>query len=454
MMNLIKYPVIILALLGVIGLGRPASAQETLILSLYDALIRAIEHNESYLIAEEEKARADARVGQARAEALPNLRFFGDYTRNFEIPEQFVTIGDQTERFKFGYEHSANWGFSATQSIFKGGRVFAAWAAARLYAKYIDQGRRQAFLDLQQGVATAFFNAILAEQQVEVARQSLELATETRNVVQKKFDQGQISEYDLLRAEVQVANIRPRVLQAENGRKLSLTNLRNLLGIEAGVPLALNISYPDSASWETESLEDLVQRSRNSRPEPQQAELEVAMREKAVTVARAEHYPSLELSGSYSVSAYREQLGFDHWQRSPAWNARLSLSIPIFEGMRISAGVTQAKVDLTQARLRERSINKLVTLEVEKARNDFLEAQQRLGSQAETVRQAEKGYEISQLRYQEGVGTQLEVTDAMLALTTARLNKSNALRDYLVARADLRRSVGEPVLDALGSYQR
>ena len=121
----------ILVFLVVITLGHAAMAQETLRLSLYDALVRAIEHNESYLIAEAEETRAAARVGQARAEVLPNVRFFGDYTRNFEIPEQFVTIGDQTERFKFGFKHSTNWGFSATQSIYKGGRVFAAWAAAR-----------------------------------------------------------------------------------------------------------------------------------------------------------------------------------------------------------------------------------------------------------------------------------------------------------------------------------
>lgn len=418
-------------------------------MSLSDALVRAIEYNESYLIAAEEQVRADAQVGQARAEALPTLRFFGGYTRNFEIPEQFVTIGEETERFKFGYEHSANWGFSATQSIFKGGRVFAAWAAARLYAKYVEQVQRLALLDLQQSVATAFFDALLAEQRVEVARQSLALAVETRDVVQKKYEQGQISEYDLLRAEVQVANIRPQVLQAENGRELSLTNLRNLLGVEAGVPLALSSSAPDSAAWEAESLADLIKRARDSRPGPRQAELEVSMREKAVTVARSEHYPSLALSGNYMVNAYRERLGFDHWQRTPAWSATLSLSIPIFEGLRISSGVTQAKVDLSQARLRERSVNKLVALEVEKARNDFLEARERLGSQTETVLQAEKGYEISQLRYQEGVGTQLEVTDAMLALTTARLNKNLALRDYQVARVNLRRAVGQATLAEL-----
>jgi outer membrane protein TolC len=332
--------------------------------------------------------------------------------------------------------------------------VFPAWAAARLYSEYVEQVRRQAWLDLQQGVATAYFDALLAEQQVEVARRSLELAIDTRDVVQKKYEQGQISEYDLLRAEVQVANIRPQVLQAENGQKLALTNLRNLLGIEAGVPLQLSPSVADSAAWETETLEVLITRARSRRPEPLQAELEVGMREKAVAVARADHFPSLELSGNYMVSAYREQLGFNHWQRTPAWSATLTLSIPIFEGMRISSGVSQAKVDLVQARLRERSVNKQVTLDVESAQNGFWEAQERLGSQAETVLQAERGYEIANLRYQEGVGTQLEVSDAMLALTTARLNKSNAMRDYQVARTNLRRAVGEPVLDALADTNK
>lgn len=455
-----KLMVVLLVAIMVQAMALSVAAQESMPLTLYESLVRAVEHNESFLIAEEERVRAAAQVGQARAEALPTIRFFGDYTRNFEQSKLPLTISDESgailDRWwiTMGAENSSNWGFTATQSIWQGGRVFAAWAAARLYSKYVDQVRRQAWLDLQQGVATAYFDALLAEQQVEVARRSLELAIDTRDVVQKKYEQGQISEYDLLRAEVQVANIRPQVLQAENGQKLALTNLRNLLGIEAGVPLQLSPSVADSAAWETESLEVLISRARGRRPEPLQAELEVSMREKAVSVARADHFPSLELSGNYMVSAYREKLGFNHWQRTPAWSATLTLSIPIFEGMRISSGVSQAKVDLVQARLRERSVNKRVTLDVESAQNSFLEAQERLGSQAETVLQAERGYEIANLRYQEGVGTQLEVSDAMLALTTARLNKSNAMRDYQVARTNLRRAVGEPVLDALADTDK
>ena len=455
----IENTVVLLVISLVVGFASAALAQETMPLTLHEALVRALEHNESFLIAQEERSRADAQVAQARAEALPTLRFFGDYTRNFEQSKMPLIIKDESgatlDRWwiTMGAENTSNWGFTATQTLWQGGRVFAAWAAARLYSRYVDQVRRQAWLDLQQSVSVAYFDALLAEQQVDVARRSLALAIETRDVVQKKYEQGQISEYDLLRAEVQVANIRPQVLQAENGRELSLTNLRNLLGVDAGVPLLLNASSPDSAAWETESLEELITRARIARPEPQQAELEVGMREKAVSVAQADHHPSLDLSGNYMVSAYQEKLGFGHWQRTPSWSATLTLSIPIFEGWRISSGVKQAKVDLAQARLRERSVNKLISLDVENARNSFLEAQERLGSQVETVHQAERGYEIAKLRYQEGVGTQLEVTDALVAMTTAQLNKSNALRDYLVARTNLRRAVGEPVLDTLADFR-
>jgi len=428
-------------------------------LTLADALVRALEHNESYLISEQEQRRGEARVTEARADALPKLSFFGNYSRNFEIPEQFVkidwdatdTVPPQISRFKFGFEHTAIWGVSARQTIFEGGRVFAALAAARLYAKYLTQAHRQARLDLQRDVSLAFYDAILAAQRVEVARQALQLATQTRDVVQQRFDQGQSSEYDLLRAKVQVANIQPEVTQADNLRQLSLTNLRNLLGINAGVPLVLQLSYPDSAAWENEPLDTLLDRARARRPEPLQAELEVRMRQKAVSVAAADHYPSLYLSTDWAISANRERLGMNHWLRTPSWSATLSLSIPIFEGMRVSSGVAQAKVDLSQARLRESAINKYVALDVEKAGHDFIEARERLASQSETVHQAEEGYQIAQLRYQEGVGTQLEVTDALVALTTARLNQSQALRDVLVARVQLRRAVGEPVLTGLES---
>ena len=448
----------VLILAGTLPGTSPTRAQQPLELTLPEDLSRALEHNESYLIAEQEQRRAEARVTEARADALPKFSFFGNFTRNFEIPSQFVTIDwdptdgipPQVSSFKFGFENSVLWGFSARQTLFDG-QVFAAYSAARLYARYVKEMRRQSRLDLQRDVSMAFYDAFLAGQRVDVARQALELTTQTRDVVQQKFDQGRTSESDLLRARVQVANLRPEVTQAENLRQLSLTNLRNLLGIEAGVPISLQLTYPDSADWENEALDGLLDRARARRPEPLQAELEVRMRQKAVSVASADHYPSLSLSADYAVNAYRERLGLNRWLRSKAWSATLSLSIPIFEGMRVSSGVTQAKVDLSQARLRESAINKMVALDVEKASHDFVEARERLASQSETVRQAEEGYQIAQLRYQEGVGTQLEVTDAMVALTTARLNQSQALRDVLVARVQLRRAVGEPVLANLES---
>jgi len=436
-------------LLPVVFPGGPALGQDSLTLTLADALFWAVQHNEAYLIAEEDQHRADAVVAEARADVLPKLSFFGNYTHNFEIPMRFMEWEGSIQQFKTEFENSTIWGFSASQSIFKGGRVFAAWAAARLYAKYVKAGRRQALLDLHRDVATAFYDAILAGQQVEVARQTLELAIETRDVVQQKFDQGQASEYDLLRAKVQAANIRPELTQVENVRELSLTNLRHLSGIEAGTPLSLQRTYPDSSAWESEGLDDLISRAQAGSPELLRARLEVQMREKAVTVARSDHFPSLELTGDYTVAAYREELGFDHWRRTPSWRATLSLSIPIFEGLRISSGVARAKVDLAQARLQERSVDKLVALEVEKASNDLVEAKQRLATQSETVFQAEQGYQIADLRYREGVGIQLEVTDALVALTTARLNQKKALRDYLTSRVNLRRAVGELVLEVL-----
>ncbi len=439
--------IILFLLLLLVGFSISAVGQEYRTLTLHDAISHALRHNEDFLIAQKEQEKARAEVTSARAAIFPKLRFHGDYTRTFEIPVQFVTIGDNVERFKFGFEHSVNWGFSATQSIFKGGQVFAAYSAARLYAKYTRQVRRQAFLELQYAVAQTFYDAYLAEQSVAVAEQALTLSEETLEVVQKKYEQGAISEYDLLRAEVQVANIKPDVLQAKNNRDLAYTALRNILGIEGGEALALQLTYPDSAAWEDDQLSSLVDIADTARPELMQARLEVDMRERAVTVARAESYPSLELGGVYNVSAYRETFGFDHWQRTPTLAATLTLSFPIFEGYRIKSNISRSKADLSQAQLRKQAAYKQLTLEIEQAQNNLREATERLASQAETVEQATRGYEIAELRYREGIGTQLEVTDARLALTTARLNENRALRDVLVSRAALRRAVGQPVLN-------
>ncbi len=416
-------------------------------LSLSDAIRRGLETNERYRSVLAEKDRAQARIKQARSGILPDIRFDGSYIRAYEIPS--AVFGGQ--RYQFGSRHTATWGVSLEQSLWEGGRVFAAWAAARNYRSMTGELGDQALLDLETDVAQAFFDAMLARRLVDVAEKSLKLAEENYTVVEKKFAQGLVSEYDQLRARVRVANLRPPLIQAQNTTAIADSRLRTLIGIDAGIPLELTDSEPDSSAWESAPLDQLVSQATHERHDVQASEYEVGILGNALQSARADYWPTLKLRGVLDWQALSDDFKYRPGNTSRSWQGMLMVSYPIFDGFRRSGSVGMAKVDLKQSQLRHQALLKGVTLEIERARNNFLEATQRLEAQKETVTQAEQGVQIADVRYESGVGTQLEVLDAQMELTTARIYRETARHDRLVARAEWRRAMGEPVLRSVAA---
>jgi outer membrane protein TolC len=404
----------------------------------------------------QEQERARQRIKEARAGILPDIRFDAAYTRVFELPTSVFTITDETGQsttniLKFGTRYNASWGLSVEQSLWEGGKVFAAWSAARNYRHLTDASSRQAGIDLQSQVARAFLTASLARRLVAVAEQTLAVAEENLAVASQKYNQGLVSEYDHLRAQVRVANLRPSVIEARNQRELADSQLRTLIGIEPGDSLELVESEPDSSEWEHLSLDELVSRANDRRPDLSASGYEVSIFKDNLRAAKADYWPALKLLGNVDWQVQTDDFGLPYDERTRSWQGMLTLSYPIFDGFRRSGTVGVAKVDLSQAKLRQQELVKRVSLEIEQARNSFLDATERLRAQEETVGQAERGLTIANLRYESGVGTQLEVMDAQLELTTARINAETARHDRLVSRAEWRRAMGEPVVGSLAA---
>ncbi len=442
------------AIFGVIVLllmaWTPTVQAETVTLDLKAAVQRAMQSNESYRSALEEETRAHQEIKKARAGVFPELSFDATYSRAFEIPEAVIDAGPALggpQRIKLGTRHSTIWGVNWEQSIWQGGRVFAAWAAARDVGKLADAASRQAGIEIQALVATAFFDALLAERLVTVAAQSLEVAEANYDVVAKKYNEGLVSEYDQLQAKVRVANLRPSLISAENQRDITQSRLRTIIGLDSSTELDLIESQPDSSAWEHLPLDDLVDMAIDQRPDLEAAKYEIEARKNVVSVARADYFPSLRLSGSFNWQAVTDDFGYRSDEITRDWVGRVTLSFPIFDGFRRAGNVGVAKVDLAQARYSRQELVKQTSLEVESARDDFIEATERLIAQEETVAEAQRGLDIANVRYESGVGTQLEVRTAQLELTTAQINAESAHHDRDVARVAWRRAMGEPVLN-------
>jgi outer membrane protein TolC len=423
-----------------------ASAQDTLQINLSNAFDLALERNETILIARKELDRANARIMEAVAGALPQITGGVTYVRNWEVPTGVFEMDGEVVRFKFGTENNLTAGLTLNQPLYSGGRTLTALQIAAVARKLVRQSVRQTSQDVKFQVYNAFYGALLARNVLEVNRESLLLAEENLDQVQKMYDQGLSAEFDLLRARVAVANLQPTVIRAANDADVAINVLKNMLGIELGTPINLtadidstNFVLPpiDNQAAEKELLEN--------RPELKISDLNTSINKKLISFAQAGYKPVLNFSTSLQYQRQFDRGGpFDRsWDRSIT--SVLALQVPLFDSWRTPSQVKQARVVYSQSRLQDQAIRKAMVLDFEQSLGRYLEARNRLGAQGDAVELARRGLSIANVRFESGVGTQLEVADARLSLSVAEINRATAYHDLAISYAALLRSLGREI---------
>lgn len=423
---------------------------ESLDLDLTAAIKFSLQNNESYLIAKKELERAGARVTEAVSGALPQLTGGLVYNRNWRVPTGVFQMGDEVITFKFGTEHIYTADLTLTQPLYSGGRTITALSMARTYKKMARELVVQARQDLKISVYNSFYGAILAREILRVNRESYGLAEENLDVVQKMYDQGMVAEYDLLRARVAVSNLEPEVIKAENDADVAMANLKNLLGIERDIEVNLTADFDSSQFILPPSDPDEAEMElQQNRPEIKIMRRQTELNEKLVSIAKAGYRPSLSFTTTLQYQAqFNDGSVFDKkWDRS--LNSMLILSVPIFDSWKTPSRVKQARIDAVQSRLSEESLVKNMVLDFEQSLGKYNEARKRLASQGDAVELARRGLAIARVRYENGVGTQLEVSDARLSLARAEINRAVAFHDLAVSYAALMRSLGREIEPAM-----
>ncbi len=424
----------------------PQSSWAETKLTVQQAIERAIGHNRAYLASQQEIEKAQSEVAQARSGALPRISFDADYSRNFVIPRFFLTEGDETIEFQMGFKNNWNAAVSLNQPLWQGGKVFAALDIAKTYKKYTEAVSDQARAEVVYGAEMLFHSVVLANSALEVVKAAHLAATENLQVVEKLFDKGMVPKYDLLRARVDQANIEPDLLAAESNLKLAEKNLKSFLGIELSESVSVIAEDIDTTTssmiWSsTTALDSLTNIALSRRPEMLQAEYNTEMRKRAIRVARGGYYPSLNAFSIYSWQSQSDAFSLKK-NNSRSITAGLSLSIPIFNGGQTRGEVASRRAEYTQARLSARDMEDQVRLQVEQAYDLLIQARRSIETVAGTIAEAEEANRIARLRFESGMGTQLEVLSVQAALTQARNAKAHADYNYNMARAGLSRAVG------------
>lgn len=434
-----------LAAFAVAPLG--AQTRDTIRLSMEVAVERALASGEEMRTARAIVRDANGTVIEAMSAALPHVTGSVSYTRQFaSLYEDFGTdtvIAPIFQDSPFGAANSWNMELRATQLLFASGKVGAALKGAKAYRESANYTAEQTASDITLAVKRAYLEASMTEQLVAIARASLVQARDNLAQVQRFQLAGTRAEYDLLRAQVDVANQEPVVVEAENARALAILRLRWLINVPPDQPLEL--ITPLVSADGTLPVAYLDSLGPGVRASVAAANADVRVREQAVKVARADRYPWLSASATLANLAFPETVSpFDaDFKRN--WNAEVRLSIPIFLGRRTVGAVERAQATLDLTRAQRDQTTELVGLEIEKARAELQRAQSLVAARRLTVRQAMRAHHLASVRYTNGMSTQLEVSDARLIAQRAAADEVQATRDYRLALAELEHALGRPV---------
>lgn len=418
-----------------------SAAQETpRLITLDQAVAIALEKNRDLKSARLEIERADARVREAWGYALPALDLSGQYTRALERPVFFLPDfanpgSNKTVAVQIGTAHSFGLTLSARQTLFNS-TVIVGVGAAGLYSDAARQLARGKEVETVANVRKAFYGALLAAEVRDLMRANLVNAEENLANVRKMSQQGLLSEYDELRASVGVENLRPEVIRAENNYALSVDGLRSAMGI--GVTDSIEIDGKlEYTPVPEERMIKAAQTVAETNPSLQALRLQVLVNEAFVSAERSNFLPTLSAFGNVQYQGAKNTFAISTGDFFRSAQVGLTLSLNIFQGFQTNARMDQANVEVRKSEEQFASVETNLRTAAHSAVLRLQQARQRVEAQGKTVEQAERGYRIATTRFVNGSGTQLEVNDAQLALTQAKVNRIQAVYDHLVASADL-----------------
>lgn len=438
-----------------------SQATDTVRLSLADAVTRALRESDEVRLAAAQVDLTDAQVTTARASGLPILRFTGNYTQ-VERNARATIVG---QIFGQNYNYTTN--FNVTQPVFQGGRIFAGARAAgdmRRAARFdLAETRALISLDIQR----AYLQVLLAEQLADIQDRNMKLAEDRLALVQRLEGAGRAARYDVLRARVERTNLEPGLIQAKNNVELALIELRRLLNIPPTRAVALT-SVLDSAAVRSVARAIAADSARPAvRATLRAAQYTLDARHEGVKVARADFFPTINAFFQTGYTALPTTSGFPTvWGRtseaacpagSPAgrvcqnngWYPDRSLGVQVtwflFDGLRAKGNMNLAQAQERVARTQLEQERETVLTEQARAIAEYTRAEATYDAQRQNAEEAEEAFRIASLRFERGLGTQLEVTDAQLALLTARSNAARGTVDYYLAAAELARARGAAV---------
>ena len=428
-----------------------ASAQteansEPTVITLEQALEIALSENVSVKVADMEIERTGYAKKGTYAALFPTIDAVGSYQRTIKKQVMVMAMNGQENRIEVGMFNTINASASVAMPLVSA----QLWQSLKLSGMDVElavEKARSSRLETVTQVKNAYYAILFAKEAFNVYKDVYENAVANLAEAQKKYDAQKASEFELIRAKTTVEQAIPNVYNAESSIILALWQLKAVLGVE----LDMNLDVAGSlADYSTHMFYDIHQHDNASLEDNstmKQLALQAEMLAETVKLQKFANIPTLAASFNFSYMSMANDVPLNQFTWVPYSTVGLSLSIPIFAGGKRYQAIRQAKNQHQQVVLQVENTEKQLKIAIRQSLNTMEMNMKSYYAAQNAVASAQKAYNIAEASYQVGRSTLIELNDAQLALTQSRLAESQAIYNFVVAKAQLEQTLGHDFVE-------
>lgn len=409
------------------------------VLTLRDAIRTAIINNRSIQIQEEEVEYAKGGVLYSRSQFLPQIDAVYTYTFNSAVfySDSFPNHRIDTRVFS-GFKNDNAGGFQAQEVIYNGGANVAALKQSNVSLRIARETLRAAKLEVEFETKRLFYGLLLAYETRRIAQNLVDQAQAHYEETKAMYGQGTASKFDVLQSKVNVSTLIPQLVSADNSVEVIKAELKKLLVVDLYDPVAIDglLAYKEIPVKEEEFLSEAYK----GRPEMIIKLLGVDLNKWAVEFARAGWLPQVSATATYMYRT--DNLNNFMTPQHNLWTVGMTASMPLFDGFATKAKVDEARARYNQARLQRSDYADQLAVDVRTACLDMKKSKALIDAQTDSVGEAKEALRLSEVRFRNGVGTNLDVFDSEVSLAQVEQSLAQGTYDYIMAKAQIDRLRG------------
>ncbi|MFH1619698.1 MAG: TolC family protein [bacterium] len=424
------------ALSAIVFICHEASAAR-LELDIDGAVETALKNNTTVAAAQEMRRMYREKIREYYGGVYPQLSASAQYARNIEKPAFF--FGDR--KVVIGLNNSYTGSLDLSQVLWAGGKVSTGIRMARIYSDASEEQLKTAQSSVRKAVKQVYYSVLLSSAIAGIQEESLDLTRQHLDTIKARYKQGLASDLAVLRQTVEVSNTEPAVTQARNLYEEGLIEFKNLIGLDPDMEISLTDVFSVSGNIEGD-ISEFYKMAFLRRSEYRNMKYQRDLYTEIISIEKAGHYPVLSAFASRQFQGQSDSGFPDANFQSWSLTTGLKLSLPLFSGGSTVSRIKQARIQAEIAEINLKDLERKIKIEVKKAWLAMKEASERLKSQTTAVETARKALAATEIRFKNGLASQLEINDASLALNKSQTLYIQALHDTCSADVELKWTLG------------